>query len=453
MRTRIGTAAVLATFLAVSAQGGPSRAALASPGVTNFVSVDSAEVQRGGENLGPSISADGRYVAFDTNGTYSSADKNDYITDVYVRDVVAGTTILVSVNLAGRAGNGDSGFPSISADGRYVAFTSDATDLLAEESQVNVAVYRRDLAQGITRLVSIDYEGIPMLASNPVISGNGRYVLFTSDDPGVAGDTNRKDDVFVRDVVAGVTTRVSVGAGGRQGNGPSGGIGGFAGQHYAISFDGRYVAFRSSATNLVSDDTNADSDVFVRDRVAGTTVRVSVGPNGEQGVNGYMPAISAAGDRVVFGSDSTWFADDDNEDTDIFVRDLKSGKTELVSRAMTGEPGNGASIWPAISGDGRFVSFRSWANNFMTVWDADGWGQIFLRDLESSRNEMVSVTTGGFPGEGFSYESALSGDGRYIAFSSWANDLLPDDRNEATDVFLRDRLGACALPVCPVPPL
>ena len=212
------------------------------------------------------------------------------------------------------------------------------------------------------------------------------------------------------------TSRESVGAGGAQGDGRS--------ILPAISSDGRYVTFQSDAASLVAGDTNGVTDVFVHDRLTGTTERVSVDSAGAQG-NGAssVPSISADGRYVAFLSDATnLVAGDTNGVSDVFVHDRTTGATERASVSTGGTQSDGGCGYVAISPDGRFVAFGSLAANLVSG-DTNGTGDVFLRDRTTGTTERVSVTTGGAQGNNFSGSPAVSADGRYVAFESRASNL------------------------------
>jgi hypothetical protein len=232
------------------------------------------------------------------------------------------------------------------------------------------------------------------------------------------------------------TERVSVATGGAEGNNES------ASFQASISADGRYVALQSLATNLVSGDTNAQQDVFVRDRQSGTTERVSVATGGAEGnSSSYAPSISADGRFVAFYSlASNFAAGDTNGYVDVFVRDRQSGTTERVSMATGGAQENNNSYNPAISADGRFVAFYSLASN-LVAGDTNLASDVFVRDRQSGTTERASVATGGAEaeGNGHSEEPSISSDGRFVAFASPASNLVAGDSNNNSDVFERDR--------------
>jgi Tol biopolymer transport system component len=411
---------------------------------TERVNVDSSGAQGNGSNyVGylSSISADGRYVAFgsdsdnlvlgDINGTY----------DIFVHDRQTGVTDRVSVDSSGLEGNGFSNEPSISANGRYVAFESSANNLVPGDTNGSRDIFVHDRQTGVTERVSVDSSGLEGndINSDPSISADGRYVAFDSFASNlVSGDTNGSWDVFVHDRQTGVTTRVSVDSSGVEGSSSS--------FRPSISADGRYVAFDSLASNLVSGDTNSFSDVFVHDRQTGVTTRVSVDSSGVEGtLFSVYPSISADGRHVAFDSKSdNLVPGDTNGSPDVFVHDRQTGVTSRVSVDSSGVEGNGPSFEASISADGRYVAFDSYADN-LVPGDHNGEPDIFVYDRQTGVAERVNVNSSGGEGYGWSGFSSISSDGRYVAFDSESDNLVPGDTNGSPDVFVRDRwdgLGA-----------
>jgi hypothetical protein len=429
----VGTAAVTDP---VSAAGGS--------GVTTRVSVSSAGAQTDGSSIFAALSAHGRYVVFTSFALNLVPNDTDKVwADVFVRDQRTGTTEKVSVNSSGVSGNnGSGGFSSVSADGRFVTFISLATNLVPGDTNGVEDVFIRDRLTGTTRRVSVSSDGVEANARSdtPSISSDGRFVAFLSFASNlVTGDTNNNGDVFVWDRSTGTTELASVTSSGIQGN--------FESHQPAISADGRFVAFVSVSKNLVRRDTNNTSDVFVHNRLTGRTTRVSVSSNGAQahrdngpGTNGGS-AISADGRFVMFGSfASNLVPGDTNAVGDVFVHDRLTGRTTRVSVSSGGGQANGLpGPGAAISADGRFVTFTSVASNLVSG-DTNGAIDVFIRDRSTGITRRVSVSSDGAQTpdgrDNFSQWPAISADGRSVAFESQANNLVPADTNNLSDVFV-----------------
>jgi Tol biopolymer transport system component len=406
---------------------------------TTRVSVASDGAQANWFSEVGSISGNGRFVAFDSFATNLVPGDTNGFSDVFVRDRETGTTERISVSSAGVQGNQASFITgnSVSADGRYVAFISGAENLVPGPSNGAGNVYVRDRLAGTTERISVSSSGTlgNGAAGGGAISADGRYVAFESDSSNlVPGDTNGTFDVFVRDRMTNTTTRVSVASDGTQANDRS--------DLPVISADGRYVAFPSPASNLVPGDTNGVRDVFVRDTVAGTTTRVSVASDGSQ-ANGesalFFTAISGNGRFVAFGSFATNLVPGDtNGAWDIFVRDRATNTTSRISLANDGSQGNGPSFAPTVSNDGRFVAFVSVATN-LVPGDTNGESDVFIRDRWAGSTSRISVSSGLVQGNGSSGRPEISAEGRDIVFVSVASNLVPGDTNGFSDVFVRHR--------------
>jgi Tol biopolymer transport system component len=341
----------------------------------------------------------------------------------------------VSLASDGSQATGPSSGSPISADGRFIAFQSAATDLVPGDTNGLVDVFVHDRLTGQTTRVSVASDGTQATGGSvsPALSADGRFVAFFSDAPNlVPGDTNGLFDVFVHDRLTGETTRVSVASGGAQATGGDS-------LNAVLSADGRFVAFASEATNLVPGDTNGATDVFVRDRLTGQTTRVSVASDGAQATGtSFFPAISGDGRFVAFDSDATNLVPfDTNGFSDVFVRDRLTGETTRVSVASGGaQATGGGSRRPALSGDGRFVVFDSGATD-LVPGDTNGLMDIFVHDRLTGQTARVNVSAGGAQATGGdSSTPALAADGRFVAFPSLATNLVPDDTGGFADVFV-----------------
>lgn len=355
---------------------------------TERVSVDSIGRQGNGSAGRASISGDARFVAFDSLATNLVEGDTNGSNDIFLHDRRTGVTTRVSVDSSGVQGNGSSGFgAAISGDGRFIAFASEATNLVEEDTNNVGDIFVHDRITGETARISVDSTGGQGTNSSslPAISADGRFVAFTSSSPElVGGDTNQTADVLVHDRNTGETTRVSIDSTGAEGNGRS--------CCSSISGGGRFVAFASVATNLVEGDTNNVGDIFVHDRMTGETTRVSVDSSGAQSI-GFIrsSSISADGRFVAFDSSaSTLVEGDTNGLFDVFVHDRMTGEIRRVSVDSAGTQVDDSSGRPSISADGRFVAFDSLATNLVEE-DTNGFIDIFVNDRvtgETTRSGM-----------------------------------------------------------------
>ncbi len=433
-RFNLSMAATFSIFL-----GGPVGLAYAAPGDTELISVasDGFTATSGGDSGSvKSISYSGRFVAFTSVSPDILPDGKTLATDVFVRDRRTGTTERVSVALRGGANDG-SFAPSISPDGRYVTFYSDASNLVPGDTNGVADCFIRDRQTRKTERVSVTTSGTQAndFSYEPSMSADGRYVAFYSYATNlVPGDTNGEYDIFEHDRQTGKTTRVSVDANGGQLNGPS--------ISPSYSADGRYLVFLSYASNLVPNDTNGQPDVFVRDRVTGRSERVNVSSSGvPTGKNAFTenPLISADGRYVVFQSDAIGLVPGDtNKEMDIFVHDRQTGGTERVSVSSSGVQANLQSNVASISGDGRYVAFMSYASN-LVAYDSNYRADIFVHDRVTGVTERVSVPTGRRQANGISLNPSISVDGHFVSFTSIASNLAANDNNNAQDVFVHQR--------------
>lgn len=408
-------------------------------GETTLVGVNNKGIQGNGIDLDreTSISSDGRYITFASNSSNLVAgDKNNQI-DIFVRDLLLKKTTIVSVASSGEQANGASHLSSISADGRFVAFESLANNLVEGDSNGSSDVYVYDRQNKTTTLISVDSNGGigNDQSGNPSISADGRYIAFESYASNlINGDDNFSLDVFIHDRLTKKTTSIIFDATGTQGNNFSG--------NPSISADGRYVSFESLASNLVADDTNNNIDVFVYDQKTIGLTRVSVNSNGMQGNgNSNWSSISADGRIVAFESFASNLVDGDtNGFLDVFVRDRVTKQTARVSvDSNKSVNGNAHSERPVLSADGRYVAFVSCADNLVSVDKNPCWDD-FLHDRLSKKTSLISLTNEGDSANGVIYLPSINSDGRFVAFRSLANNLVSGDVNNANDVFVRDRL-------------
>jgi Tol biopolymer transport system component len=427
--------------LSLSCVAFSAAAAGTTAATTTRMSISSSGRQAQVASFLDAISANGRYVVFDSTASNLVPGDTNHASDVFLRDRKNGRTTRVSVGSSGRQCNGPSGSGAISADGRYVAFSSNASNLVLGDTNHRPDVFVHDRETGRTTRVSVNSGGRQGNGESygPAISADGRYVAFTSSASNlVPRDTNGRADVLVHDLKTGRTTRVSVSSRGQEARGFASGTGSNA---PSISADGRYVAFHSEASNLVPGDTNNVFDIFVHDRKTGRTTRVSVSSSGQE-ANGesFHASISADGRSVALASlASDLVAGDTNEVTDVFVHDLKTGRTTRVSVSSSGGQGDDTSFDPAISATGRYIAFGSDAR--LVAHDTNQLPDIFVRDRVAGTTRRVSLTNrGGQANGGGSLSAEISADGRWVAFESGASNLVPRDTNNAPDVFLHGPL-------------
>ena len=386
-----------------------------------------------GPSGSPAPSADGRYVTFHSDASNLVADDVNGTRDIFLRDRATGVTELVSVSSTGEQANGRSTNPWLSGDGRFVLFLSSASSLVADDTNRKIDAFVRDRLLGTTVRVSVGDAGREAAADtlSARISRDGSVVLFATAAANLTpNDTNRQLDLFVHELASGITTRPDVSNLGRQPNGPA--------HPGAVSADGNLLAFRSHASNLVRGDTNRQADVFVYDRARGRTERVNLrGAATQANDTTFRPMLTANGRFVVFRSRATNLVrGDTNRQIDVFVRDRVAKTTKRVSLTHAGGQSNGLSARPAISGNGRYVVYASLATNLVPGDRNRDW-DVFLRDRRSGRTTKVSTAPGHKGANSCSKVPRLSDDGRLVVFKSLASNLVPGDRNGRDDVFAR----------------
>ena len=408
------------------------------------VSVASDGTEANEDSSIPSISADGRFLAYSSLASnLVPGDTNDAV-DVFVFDRQTDTTTRVSVASDGTEANEGSKMGddilrvSITADGRFVAYASQSSNLVPGDTNDTGDIFVFDRQTGTTTRVSVASDGTEANDSSrqPTITADGRFLAYSSLASNlVPGDTNNTSDIFLFDRQTGTTTLVSVASDGTASNGYS--------NTPSISADGRFVTYTSDAFNLVPGDTNEGiirfEDVFVFDRQTNTTELVSVSRDGteQDGHSGGNVKMSADGRFVVYtSSDSNLVSGDTNYDADVFVFDRQTNTIQRVSVASDGTEANGFfSGGGTISADGRFVAYTSDAPN-LVPGDTNDRNDVFVFDRQTNTTKRVSVASDGTEGNALSISGQISADGQYVAYWSDASNLVPGDTNGVFDIFV-----------------
>lgn len=380
-------------------------------------------------SLYPSVSEQGRFVVFSSlSSNLIGLDSNNAY-DIFAYDAQTGSIERISNGLNGSQPNNSSYWPTVSADGRYVAFYSLASNLVAGDTNARWDVFVFDRQLRVTERVTSNVAGGAANGDsiNPVISADGRFVAYVSYATDlIANDTNNTIDVFIYDRINRATERVSVAPGGVNGNGGA--------DWPALSADGRYVAFQSAASNLVANDGNGQTDIFVLDRSTGALVSVSHGGNGPSN----WPTLSGDGKVVAFSSAASNLVPGDNNNAyDVVLVNLADGSRAVASVDTVGRPANGHSYWPRLDSRGRYVAFTTLASN-LGSGDANNTWDVYVHDTRSRQSSLIS-SVGSGAGNNMSYWPALSADGRYVAMSSMASNFTSADSNGTWDIFLADR--------------
>lgn len=391
----------------------------------------------------PAISGNGTFVVFSSDADNLTFDDHDPTTDIFRKNIVSGDIVLVSKTSAGAKGTGNSFSPAISADGRYVAFASDANNLVGGDLNTSTDIYRKDVdgvgGEGAGAIVFVStasgaIESDGALGNDdstqPQISADGNVVLFVSTATNlVVGDTNNAADLFVKDLTTRQTQRVNLSETGTPLTLDSGSP--------SLSADGTVVAFSTSGDSVVTGDTNGLTDVFVRDLDDSTTVRVTL-------AFGDFGRLAGDGSAILYqtgaGSPSVG---DNNENEDVYVYNFGADTTALVSHGATFTTGADAiAVVPQtgvqVSGDGSRVVFISAASNIVEGGNPTQAAHVYVRDRNLGVTVRVSESTVGGPGNGDSATSAISADGSMVAFSSTADNLVDGDSNDFGDIILAD---------------
>jgi hypothetical protein len=523
---------------------------------TTLISVNLAGTGGGNDNSWPiSTSTNGQYVLFESAASNLVPNDTNNATDVFVRNLVTTQTVLVSAKSNGAPGNRDSSGSAMTSDGHFVAFLSSAFDLVANDVNGIADVFVRDLQTGAMTLVSVGAKSVSGLVqpslTSPEISDDGRYVLFTSPGTNLVANVLTTNELYLRDLVAGTTVWANSGATqavwnvfhnsrsvsfnyilSRDGrfvayesyapsanlttglilrydnqtaltdvistnalvlplgnirsldmtpdgrfvafigstNGPPANNSSifvwdsFSGNATLASGDlgsqipsnsicawpvldssGQYVAFLSAGSGLVTNPVSSDFHLYRRDLLAGSTILLDSATNNSGALLNTTPvhSLSADGQLVAFESTDAKLVDrDSNRSLDVFVRNIGSNSTELISARAPALPSptvdapNTLSPF-SVSSDGRFVAFSTEADNVIAN-DTNNCRDVVVRDLLLGTNLLVSANTNNLPANNFSTTPVISGDGRYVAFASTASDLVSGDSNKSLDVFVRD---------------
>ena len=416
----------------ISVSGNNDPPPIVSGGIT-LVSTTAGGDQGNSDSATPSFSLDGTRIVFNSDATNLVPGTNG-LPQIFVKNLVTGEVALVSADASGNEGNGVSETPVFLPDGSKVAFTSNADNLVAGDTNGGEDIFVKDLSTGAIERVSTGSSGAQ--ANNesfgPAFSPDSSKVAFWSYASNlVAGDTNGTSDVFMKDLSTGVVTRLSTDSLGGQANGYS--------FEPMFSGDGSKLLFFSDASNLVSGDVNAALDVFVKDLLTGDVVLVSADAAGLQGnAHSTHAVISSDGSKVAFYSDANnLVAGDTNDQGDIFVKDLATGAIERVSTDSLGAQANSQSLFPTFSPDGSKIAFVSFASNLVDG-DTNAQWDLFIKDLQTAVTTRVSTDAIGTEVDQFSfYGPEFSPDGSAIAFHSLASNLVPGDTNESYDIFIK----------------
>lgn len=386
----------------------------------------------------PTISADGNYVVFDSTATTLVSDDNNGKMDIFLYERITCQTSRISLATDGSSPNGDSTKPDISPNGRWIVFTSEASNLVVNDTNNAADIFLFDRQTGETSRVSVANDGsqannFSFALWGQLISADGRYVVFTSYASNlVANDTNNVEDVFVRDRQLNQTFRVSIASDGSQTLTGSNNVG------QGISEDGRYVLFRSGANNLTTGDTNNTYDTFLRDLQTQQTTRISLTSNGTQANGGSEGArISSDNQFIIFDSfANNIVGSDTNNINDTFLRNQSAGTVNRVDVSSAGTEGNGTyNAGDAISANNRYITFSANSSNLVDN-DTNATSDIFVYDRLTGQTKRISLDENSQQANGLSAGSDISADGTFVTFYSNANNLVAGDTNGVTDVFI-----------------
>ncbi len=439
---------VRATFLTIGILGCAIQATALEVVELRRVSVASDGTQGLGESNSPSISPDGRFIAFSSEAANLVQDDTNGVRDIFIHDSESGQTRRVSIASDGTEANGDSEWTAISANGDFVAFWSDADNLVASDLNGVSDLFVHELAIGETTRVNVASDGTEANDSRILtcasfvtglcrfeISADGRFVIFASPATNlVAGDTNGIQDIFLHDRLTSETTRVSESAGGAQVTQPPGSA--------TISGDSRYMVFRTAGPELVPGDTNNYIDVFFKDRITGQIERVSDAPDGSQNngtsdqFDAVYSSVSNDGRLIAFDSNATNLVPNDNNGSgDVFIHDRLTDQKTRISEDVNGVGADSRAGGAIISGNGRFVAYNSSATNIVPDGIVNPLGQVFVHDRNSGETIRVTNTPSGNTPSANSGAGGISDNGLAVVFGSAASDILPGNPSQG-DIYL-----------------
>jgi hypothetical protein len=410
-----------------------SKTAEAIFGVNAYISVSSGGTKGNAASTAPDISLDGRYIVFSSSATNLVSGDTNGFGDVFLRDTFLDTTTRVSVDSTGTQSNGGSSSAKISGNGKFIFYASSATNLVSGDTNASSDIFKYDVINGTTTRVSVDSTGTQSNggSSNPDPDATGRFVVFETSSTNLAmTDTNANSDVVLKDSTAGTTTYMSQSDTGVLGNGGNGYF------PPKISCDGRFVLFASGSSNLVASDTNGFNDVFLTDMLGTRMItNITLGGNGTS----YGGDLSCDGRYLIYSSDaSNQIASDTNGQGDTFRYDrLTSTKQRANIKEDGAAPSDGAGP-VTISADGRFIVFYTTSGNYTTTTtDSNNKRDLFLRDMTTNTIKIVSMnTTGTTANNESAFRGSISG-GNRVVFSSIATDLISGDTS-TEDVFTVD---------------
>ena len=405
------------------------------PQQIDLIGVSSSGVQGNLGSADPSISANGRFVAFSSDATNLVAGDTNFASDIFLKDTVTGEVRRVSTDATGAQVTGISYGTALSADGQLVAFTSTGAGLVPGGGGGMPAVYLKNMLTGAIQRASADAAGNAANSGSfsASLSADGRYVLFESTATNLVGnDSIGTGDIFVKDLQTGAIVRASTSAAGVEGN--------LASASVRLTPDGRYVVFASNASNLVANDNNGHADIFVKDLQTGAIQRASVSASGAEGVtDSAAPSISADGRHVAFETTAPLLASDTNGLSDIYVKDMLTGGLVLASTNFIGQPTtSGASRGAVLSADGAYVAFESSSAQIIS-FDSNQTVDVFVRSLQAGTTQRVPTTGNGlqtpYAGSTVPALAAFSADGSYLVFQSRNPNLVSGDANGSYDVY------------------